>query len=70
MGIFSNLYVLIGIGFVVFAQIAFVYVPFMNKLFSSYPIQLEGWLLSVSIGLTILPIVAFEKWIVKKFFKR
>ena len=67
MGVFSNPYILIGIGFVVLAQIGFVYLPFMNRLFSSSPINLEAWLVSIAIAFFILPIVAFEKWIVKKF---
>jgi Ca2+-transporting ATPase len=66
MGIFSNPYVLLGIGFVVLAQIGFVYLPFMNTLFSSSPINPVAWLVSVAIALCILPIVAFEKWAVKK----
>ncbi len=66
MGVFSNPYILLGIGFVVLAQIGFVYLPFMNRLFSSSPINLEGWLVSVAIAFSILPIVAFEKWIVKR----
>jgi Ca2+-transporting ATPase len=66
MGIFSNPYILLGIGFVILAQIGFVYLPFMNTLFSSSPINPKAWLVSVAIALCILPIVAFEKWAVKK----
>jgi Ca2+-transporting ATPase len=68
MGIFSNPYILLGIGFVVLGQIGFVYFPFMNRLFSSSPINLVSWLVSVSIAFSILPIVAFEKWILKKLY--
>ena len=70
MGIFSNLYILLGIGLVVLAQIGFVYIEFMNTLFGSSPLNLEAWLVSVSIALSILPIVAFEKWFLKKFYQR
>jgi Ca2+-transporting ATPase len=70
MGVFSNSYIVIGIGFVILAQIGFVYLPFMNQLFSSSPINSEAWFISIAIGFTILPIVALEKWIVKKFFNK
>ncbi len=66
MGFFSNPYILLGIGFVVLAQIGFVYIPFMNTLFSSSPLNLEAWLVAVSVAFVILPIVAFEKWYVKQ----
>jgi magnesium-transporting ATPase (P-type) len=68
MGFFSNPYILLGIAFVVLAQIGFVYIPFMHTLFGSSPLNLESWLLSVSIGLSILPIIALEKWVVKKIY--
>lgn len=70
MGFFSNPYILLGIGFVVLAQIGFVYLPFMNTLLGSSPINLESWLASVAVAFSILPIVAFEKWIIKIFSKR
>lgn len=66
MGFFSNPYILLGVGFVVLAQVGFVYIPFMNTLFGSSPLNLEAWLVAVAIALVILPIVAFEKWLVKR----
>lgn len=66
MGVFTNPYIPLGIGFVVLAQIGFVYIPFMNTLFGSSPLNLEAWLVAVAIALAILPIVAFEKWFVKR----
>lgn len=68
IGFFSNLYVLFGIGFVVLTQIAFVYLPFMNELFHSSPIEFEAWVLSLAVAVIILPIIALEKWFTKKFF--
>lgn len=66
MGFFSNPYILFGIGFVILAQLGFVYIPFMHTLFGSSPLNLEAWLFSIAIALSILPIVGLEKWIVKK----
>jgi Ca2+-transporting ATPase len=62
MGLFSNPYILLGIGFVILAQIAFVYSPFMNSLFGSAIIRSEAWLISIITAASILPIVAYEKW--------
>jgi magnesium-transporting ATPase (P-type) len=69
MGFFSNPYVLLGIGFVILAQIGFVYLPFMNTLFSSSPINFESWIISVAIAASISLIIAFEKWVFKRFSK-
>lgn len=68
IGFFSNPYILLGIGFVILTQIAFVYIPFMNTLFGTSPLSLEAWLISLSVAILILPIIAFEKWITRRFF--
>jgi magnesium-transporting ATPase (P-type) len=68
IGFFSNLYVLLGVGFVVLTHIGFVYLPFMNKIFGSSPLNLEIWMRSIAVALVILPIIAFEKWIKRMFF--
>ena len=68
IGFFSNPSVIWGIGFVILTHIAFVYLPFMNTLFGSSPLNLEAWLSSVGIAIFILPIIALEKWIIKRFF--
>jgi len=66
IGFFSNLYVLLGIGFVILAHIAFVYFHPMQALFGSAPLSLRTWSISILAASTILPIIAFEKWIVRR----
>jgi len=66
MGFFSNPWILLGIGFVIMAQIGFVFIPFMNTLFGSSPLSLQAWMFCALAGAIILPIVAIEKWILKK----
>jgi Ca2+-transporting ATPase len=62
---FSNHFIFIGVGIVLLAQAAFVYLPFMNRLFGSSSLNLESWLFSLLVTLLIIPISIFEKIIRK-----
>ncbi len=70
IGFFSNPHVLLGIGFVILTQVAFVYVPFMNTFFGSSSLNLEAWFISVAVAILILPIIALEKRVIKRFFSK
>ncbi|MEJ5169392.1 MAG: HAD-IC family P-type ATPase [Fimbriimonadales bacterium] len=61
IGWFSNLWSWIGIGALLVLQIAFVHLPWMNGIFGTAPLSLQGWLLSALAGATVLPIVGLEK---------
>lgn len=63
---FSNRFVFIGVGVVLIAQLALVYLPFMNHLFKTSPLDWQAWLISASVTFLILPVIAFEKLIKKK----
>ncbi len=65
---FSNHFIFVGVGIVLIAQVAFVYLPFMNRLFKSSSLDLEAWLISALVTFLIVPIIAFEKLIRKKIF--
>ena len=69
IGFFSNLFIFLGIAAVLLAQVAFVYVPFMNYWFHSAPLKLNAWLASAGVGAMILPVVMIEKWIRKRMAK-
>lgn len=60
---FSNPSILIGVGVVLLAQVAFIYVPFMNRLFYSSSLNVEAWLISTGVALMIFLLIAFEKTI-------
>jgi Ca2+-transporting ATPase len=64
---FSNHYFFIGIGSVFLAQTAFVHLPIMNKIFRSSPLDLKSWMMSFLVALLIIPVVAFEKLIKRRF---
>jgi magnesium-transporting ATPase (P-type) len=63
LGIFSNLWVILGIGLIVAVQLLFTYAPIMNGLFHSAPISGESWLRIVAVGAIAFAAVELEKWI-------
>ncbi len=70
MNFFSNPSVLIGVGVVLLAQLAFIYIPFMNHLFHSSSLDVEAWLFSLGVAIVIFLLIAFEKWISQKYSKK
>lgn len=66
IGLFSNPTIYLGIAVLVILQISYVYIPFMNDLFNSYPIDLNSWLLSMLFGAIVLPVITVEKFIRKR----
>jgi Ca2+-transporting ATPase len=68
IGLFSNLFIYLGIAIVLLVQVAFVYLPFMNKVFKSAPLYFDAWALSAAVAFSILIIIGFEKWVRRKYF--
>jgi len=68
IGLFSNLSIYLGIAIVLLFQTSFVYLPFMNHAFKSSPLLIDAWGLSASVAFSILIIIAFEKWVRRKYF--
>jgi magnesium-transporting ATPase (P-type) len=58
---FSNHFLFIGIGAVLLAQIAFIYSPFLNKIFKSAALDLESILISLLIACLMIPVIAIKK---------
>jgi magnesium-transporting ATPase (P-type) len=67
---FSNHLIFVSVGIVIVAQAAFVYLPFMNRLFGSSSLDLEAWLVSALVTFLIIPIIAFKNLIRKKIFRQ
>jgi len=63
VGVFSNRWLLAGVGVMAALQIAFTYVPIMNEIFGSEPIGLIEWSLILGVGMTIHGVVGVEKWL-------
>ncbi len=62
VGVFSNLWILLGIGAMIAAQLVFTYVPVMNRLFDTAPLNEQSWLRITGVGVAVYIIVEIEKW--------
>ena len=63
IGLFSNPWLIAGILATWLAQIAFTYLPLMNRLFHTAPVRAEAWLYIVAIGVFTFAAVELEKWL-------
>jgi Ca2+-transporting ATPase len=61
IGYFTNVRVYSGIVAMVFFQLLFIYVPFMNTLFHSSPTDLMSWVRILGAGAMLFIIVSIEK---------
>ncbi|MBD3244079.1 MAG: HAD-IC family P-type ATPase [Chitinivibrionales bacterium] len=63
VGLFTNKAVIVGILVLLALQAGFVYLPFMNALFGSAPLDPMAWLESALFGAVVLPVISVEKLI-------
>ncbi|TWT93644.1 cation-transporting P-type ATPase [Neorhodopirellula pilleata] len=63
IGVFSNPWLLSGVGLMILMQIGFTYLPFMNHAFGSAPIGMTEWYLILGTGFMIYCVVGIEKWL-------
>lgn len=63
IGLFSNRWVLGGIGLTLLLQMLFTYLPAMNVAFGSRPIGFLEWGLIISVSFVIYIVIEVEKWI-------
>jgi cation-transporting P-type ATPase F len=62
LGLFSNLWVVVGVCTMVALQMAFTYVPVMNQLMHSAPIGWDAWWRILLTAVVAYLIVGLEKW--------
>ncbi len=62
--LFTNKAVWIAVTVLLCLQLLFVYLPFMNTLFASEPLELRHWLLPLAAGITVFLIVELEKFLI------
>ncbi len=67
MGVFSNLWIWVGVGSMVALQLLFTYSPFMNRFFHSAPIGWDAWWRILLTAVMAYLIVGLEKWIRRKW---
>ncbi len=63
IGFFSNRWVIFGIALTLVLQGLFTYLPAMNSLFDSAPIDAGAWLRIIALGLAVWALVGLEKWL-------
>ena len=67
IGLFTNPWLIAGILATWLAQIAFTYLPLLNRLFHTAPVRAEAWLYVVATGVAAYAVVEFEKWVRFRF---
>ncbi len=66
LGFLSNLWVLGGAVIMLLLQIGYTYLPVMNRLFQSAPVDLAVWARITAAGMLVFVIVELDKWLWKK----
>lgn len=62
-GFFGNKILLLVVGILLLLQLAFSYLPFMNIIFGSQPLDAFTWMLAGSFAVAIFLAVELEKWV-------
>ena len=63
IGLFTNRWLVVGVAVQAVAQIAITYLPVMNTIFDTAPLQAEVWLRIFGIAVVVSLVVAAEKWL-------
>ncbi len=70
LGVFSNLWIWVGVGSTVVLQLLFTYTPFMNRFFHSAPIGWEAWWRILLAAVAAYAFIGLEKWLRRKWAGR
>lgn len=70
VGLFSNKWMLLGIGCMIIAQLVFTYVPIFNHLFQTAPLSLDSWILIVLFSFFVCLAIGIEKWLSSRFIHK
>jgi len=62
IGLFSNLYLSLAIASTLLLQAAVVYVPFLQAVFRTVPLNFTDWLLILGVSLSPILVVEIRKW--------
>jgi Ca2+-transporting ATPase len=63
IGWLSNKWLPVGVAVMLLFQLAFNYLPWMNQIFHSKPVDALSWLAAFVVALSIYAIIGLEKWI-------
>lgn len=70
LGLFTNRWIMVGVTAMVALQLAFTYVPLMNRFFHSAPIGWDAWWRILLTGVGAYVIIGFEKWLRRQWNQR
>jgi magnesium-transporting ATPase (P-type) len=70
IGVFSNKWIILGITLMLLLQLAYTYLPAMNTVFQSAPIEIDSWLRIFALAAIAYSIIEFDKWIRMAFSKK
>jgi len=62
-GVFSNPAIFIGIGILLLLQACFIYLPPLQAVFGSAPLDGSAWLYAMLAGAVVLPVISLDKWV-------
>ncbi|MCD8260174.1 MAG: cation-transporting P-type ATPase [Bacteroides sp.] len=62
---FSNKVAFLVSGILILLQLAITYIPFMNKVFATYSMDIGDWIYPFGLGLMVFIIIEIEKWMVR-----
>ena len=63
IGFFTNRWLIVGVSVQAVAQLAITYVPVMNTVFSTAPLDVDAWLRIFALAVVVSLVVAAEKWL-------
>ncbi len=66
-GLSGNPYVLYASGALVLLQLVFTYLPFMQKVFDTAPLDLKQWMMIIGVSSSVLFFVEIEKAVCRRF---
>ncbi len=69
VGLFSNRWLLAGVGLMIALQLLITYLPLANKLFHTAPLGIESWWRILAVSMTAYIIIGIEKWICSRRHK-
>jgi len=70
IGLLSNPAIFLGTGVLLLLQLAFVYLPSMNRWFGSTPLDAMAWGWATLAALVVIPVVGLEKWLRRRWRSR
>ncbi len=63
---FANKWLNLAVGWELVLLVLIVYVPFLHDAFSTYYLPMMDWLIVFALSVTIVPVLEFAKWLVRR----